>query len=244
MTFADLLRSLDRLVARRQGGTVYTPNVAHVVMAEYDRSLRSAYASVDVSVADGVPLLWASRLLRPALPAKLSGSDLVVPISEHAAARGWRVSLVGGMPGSAAEAAKRLTALCGVEIVGVDDSQIDLANSEADEPLLRRIRDVRPDLIFLALGAPKQEIWAQRVRERVGGAVIIGVGASLDFVAGRVQRAPPWMSRVGLEWLFRLAQEPRRLWRRYLVEGPHFIPILLRSLRLPHHERRRVVRLP
>lgn len=244
MTLSGLLRELDRLVAGRRGGAVYTPNVAHIVLAEFDPALRAAYAAVDVSVADGMPVLWASRLLRPVLPEKLSGSDLVVPVSRHAAQRGWRVYLVGGLPGSAAEAGRRLRALCSVEIVGVDDSLIDLANPDADEPLLGRIRDARPDLLFLGLGAPKQEIWAQRVRHHVGGAVIIAVGASLDFIAGQTSRAPRWMSRVGLEWLFRLVQEPRRLWRRYLVESLHFPPILLRTLRQPPHERRCVARPP
>jgi N-acetylglucosaminyldiphosphoundecaprenol N-acetyl-beta-D-mannosaminyltransferase len=243
MTLAGLLDELDRLVARRQGGAVYTPNVAHVVLAERDPALRAAYARADVSVADGMPLVWASHLLRPVLPAKLSGSDLVIPISRHAAERGWRLFLVGGTPGAGAEAARRLRALCDVDVVGVDESQIDLGDPDRDEPLLARIRASRSDVIFAALGAPKQEIWAHRVRGEVGGAVVIGVGASLDFIAGRLPRAPRWMSETGLEWLFRLASEPRRLWRRYLVDGRRFLPILLRTMRQPEQERRGTVRV-
>jgi N-acetylglucosaminyldiphosphoundecaprenol N-acetyl-beta-D-mannosaminyltransferase len=242
LTFAEGLAEIDALVRLGRGGSVFTPNVDHVVLADRDRSFRRAYRSASLSFADGTPVLWASRLLGERLPAKLSGSDMVVPIAELAARRGWRVYLLGGAPGVAAEAADRLRALCGVNVVGVDDAVIRLDGAGADDAeVIARIRRARPELLLVALGAPKQELWIARTVPKLGATVAVGVGATLDFIAGRVRRAPAWMSAAGLEWLYRLAQEPRRRWRRYLVQDPAFVLIVLRTLRLRRAQRRRVV---
>jgi N-acetylglucosaminyldiphosphoundecaprenol N-acetyl-beta-D-mannosaminyltransferase len=176
-------------------------------------------------------VLWAARLLRTPLPAKISGSDLVMPLLRRAAERGHRVYFLGGAPGVAELAKSKLeAALPAIRIVGTDASRIDVnALGEADE-VAERIRLAAPDLILVALGAPKQEIWSYTRAERLKPAVLIGVGASLDFVAGIQKRAPRWMSKVGIEWLFRLAQEPRRLAARYLLRDPEFGLILLRQL--------------
>jgi N-acetylglucosaminyldiphosphoundecaprenol N-acetyl-beta-D-mannosaminyltransferase len=112
------------------------------------------------------------------------------------------------------------------------------ADGNADEPaVVARIRDARPDLLLVALGAPKQELWTQRVREQIRPAVAVCIGASLDFITGRVTRAPQWISSMGLEWLYRLIQEPRRLWRRYLVQDPKFVRVVARTAREPRHLR-------
>jgi N-acetylglucosaminyldiphosphoundecaprenol N-acetyl-beta-D-mannosaminyltransferase len=241
LTVEQGLDAIRELVASGRGGTVFTPNVDHVVMAETDAEFRKAYRQASLSFADGVPLIWASRLLRSPLPAKLSGSDMILPIARLAAREGWRVYLLGGAPGAAGAAAKRLRDGCGVEIAGVDDSVVRLdEDSDGQRLIVERIRSARPHLIFVALGAPKQELWCARVLDAVRPAVAIGIGASLDFVAGHVRRAPSWMSRAGLEWLYRLAQEPRRLWRRYLIRDPAFVLIILRTLRRPRGQRVRV----
>jgi N-acetylglucosaminyldiphosphoundecaprenol N-acetyl-beta-D-mannosaminyltransferase len=239
LTFDGALAAVRALVERGTGGAVFTPNVDHIVMAETDASLRRAYRHASLAFADGVPLIWASRtLLRAPLPAKLSGSDMILPLARLAAERGWGVYLLGGLPGAAAEAGRRLTAQCGVRIVGVDDSRVTVAGgTESDRLVLERVRAARPDLVFVALGAPKQELWISRALDEIRPAVAIGVGASLDFIAGRLKRSPAWMSRVGLEWTYRLAQEPRRLWYRYLVRGPRFVGIVWRTARLRSAQR-------
>jgi N-acetylglucosaminyldiphosphoundecaprenol N-acetyl-beta-D-mannosaminyltransferase len=142
------------------------------------------------------------------------------------------VYLLGGADGDAARAGEVLERL-GVTLAGVEAPEVDLGapGIASNEAMADRIRASGADLVLVALGAPKQEIWIHRHRSRLGGAVAIGVGASLAFLSGRVSRCPRWMARAGLEWLFRLACEPRRLWRRYLVEGPVFLPILLRTWR-------------
>jgi N-acetylglucosaminyldiphosphoundecaprenol N-acetyl-beta-D-mannosaminyltransferase len=241
LTVEQGLDGIRRLVASGRGGMVFTPNVDHVVMAEHDAAFRRAYRRADLAFADGVPLLWASRLIRPPLPAKLSGSDLIGPIAKLAADEGWRTYLLGGAPGAARVAADRLREAYGVEIAGVDDAMVRLEDESAEQrAIVERIRRARPHLLFVALGAPKQELWSARVLDAVRPAVAIGVGGSLDFVAGRVRRAPAWISRMGLEWLFRLAQEPRRLWRRYLLRDPAFVLVVLRTLRLRRGQRVRV----
>jgi len=232
VTLEGAVDAIEALVTAGRGGLVCTPNVDHVVLAERCEEFRSACCAADLALADGMPIVWSSRLLAPRLPERVSGSDLVVPLARRAASRGWRVYLLGGGPGVAAEAAERLRRRVGLEIVGTDAPTISLEGAaDGSEAALQRIQAARPHLILVALGAPKQEIWAHRHRAELGGAVAVGVGASLDFVAGRVGRAPRWVSRSGLEWLWRLLREPRRLWRRYLVDDPRFLAVLWRTLR-------------
>jgi N-acetylglucosaminyldiphosphoundecaprenol N-acetyl-beta-D-mannosaminyltransferase len=232
VSFSEALELIAELVDGRSGGVVFTPNVDHVVKAERRPDFLRAYSRADLCLADGMPLLWASRVLGSPLPEKVSGSDLVLPLMRLAGERGWRVYLVGGRPGAAEKAAKRLVDELGVNIVGIDSPIVAPDGSgEGSEQALERLQALTPDLVLVAFGAPKQELWIDRFADRIAPAVAIGVGASLDFVAGEVRRAPVWMSRVGIEWVFRLLQEPRRMWRRYLVEDPAFVAIVVRTRR-------------
>ena len=229
--FEGAVDAIDRLISARNGGTVFTPNVDHVVMAEHDERFRTAYAAAALSLVDGTPVLWASRLLRTPLPAKISGSDLVMPLMRRAAERGHRVYFLGGAEGVATLAKSKLeAALPGIRIVGTDASRIDVKQPLETDEVAQRIRRAEPDLVLVALGAPKQELWSFTRTELLKPAVLIGVGASLDFVAGIQKRAPTWMSKAGLEWLYRLAQEPRQLAARYLLRDPEFCLILLKQL--------------
>jgi N-acetylglucosaminyldiphosphoundecaprenol N-acetyl-beta-D-mannosaminyltransferase len=235
LTLEGAIDAIAGLVEAGRGGAVFTPNVDHVVLAAQNARMRAAYSRASLSLVDGTPLLWASRLLGQALPERICGSELVLPLLRRAAAHGWGVYLLGGAPGVGLMASAKLRAgVPGLRVVGVDAPSVQL-----DEPAPRRevvlaaIRAARPDLVLVALGAPKQEIWIDEVREALRPAVFVGVGASLDFLAGVMPRAPRWVSQAGLEWLFRLACEPRRLAYRYLVRDPRIVPLLLRSL----HER-------
>jgi N-acetylglucosaminyldiphosphoundecaprenol N-acetyl-beta-D-mannosaminyltransferase len=237
VSFDGALAVIDELVRAGRGGSVFTPNVDHLVTAQDHAAFREAYATASLSLADGQPLIWASRLLGTPLPEKVSGSDLVWPLLERAGRAGWRVYLLGGSPGVAAAAAERIRRELGVNVVGVDDSRVSLEGGEGPDPIAERIRAAAPQVVLVALGAPKQELWIRRNLPQVGHAVLLGVGASLDFVAGRVRRAPRWVSRAGLEWLWRLAREPRRLAHRYLVRGLRFIPIVVHTGRTARAER-------
>jgi N-acetylglucosaminyldiphosphoundecaprenol N-acetyl-beta-D-mannosaminyltransferase len=236
--FDDALDAIERLVDRGQGGAVFTPNVDHVVKAESNGAFREAYTGVSLSLADGMPLVWVGRLLGCRLPERVAGSDLLVPLMKRAARRKWRVYLLGGKPGSAETAARVLAEEYGVITAGWDDCRIAADGTDVDgHDSAARVRAAKPDLILVGLGPPKQELWIHRTAESLRPAVGLGIGAGLDFLAGRHKRAPRWMAKSGLEWAFRLAQEPRRLWRRYLVESPRFAAIVLATRLSPRSTR-------
>jgi N-acetylglucosaminyldiphosphoundecaprenol N-acetyl-beta-D-mannosaminyltransferase len=242
VTFDGALDAIAALVERGRGGVVITPNVDHIVRLARDHAFRAICDAADLSLADGTPVVWAARLLSTPVPSKVSGSDLMMPLARLAARRGWRIYLLGGAPGAADAAAARLRGELGAHIVGVDAAMVTVEGDEDGErAIVERIRAARPDLVLVALGSPKQERLSARIRERVRPAVLICVGISLSFVAGHVSRAPRVLSRLGLEWVYRLAQEPRRLWRRYLIEDPRFAAIVWRTSRLPRSARVRVV---
>ncbi|HYV64667.1 MAG TPA: WecB/TagA/CpsF family glycosyltransferase [Myxococcales bacterium] len=238
VTFAEALDLIESLARSGRVASVFTPNVDHLVRAERSEDFRRAHEEASLSLADGQPVVWASRLLGTPLPEKISGSDLLDPLLDRIARAKMRVFLLGGSPGVGEKAAAALRQR-GVEVAGLDSRPVDLA-APPDDDLLGRLRDARPNVVLVAFGAPKQEIWIHRHRDRLPSAVYIGVGGSLDFLAGQIPRAPRWMSRAGLEWLFRLSREPRRLARRYLVDDVGFLGILIRTARSPRSERIRL----
>jgi N-acetylglucosaminyldiphosphoundecaprenol N-acetyl-beta-D-mannosaminyltransferase len=232
LTLEEAIEAIDLLVVSGKGGAVFTPNVDHVVEFERNPRLRAAYGAADLALVDGMPVFWASRLLGQPLPEKISGSDLIEPLLAHAASRRWRVFFLGGQDGVAALAAKRLlAAMPDLAIVGTLAPRVDMnAPKEGRQEIVDTIRSARPDLVFVAFGAPKQELWIHESRAALLPAVFLGIGASLDFIAGTVPRAPLWVSRSGLEWVYRLLREPRRLWKRYLLRDPRFAVIVLRDV--------------
>jgi len=232
LTSGEALGVVERLVREGRGGAIFTPNVDHVVLAEQDARMRAAYARADLSLVDGMPLVWASRLLGAPVPEKISGSDFTPKLLDRAASRGWRVYFLGGAPGVVDLARSKLReTLPALQVVGVDSPKIDSDEApERTRAVADRVRAAAPQVVLVALGAPKQEIWIDKVREGLRPIVFMAVGASLDFIAGTTPRAPAWISRTGLEWLFRLALEPRRLSYRYLVRDPRFLPILARAV--------------
>jgi N-acetylglucosaminyldiphosphoundecaprenol N-acetyl-beta-D-mannosaminyltransferase len=233
VTMGEALDEVERMVTSGAGGAVFTPNVDHIVIASENPRMRTAYARATLSIVDGTPVVWASRLFDTPLPERVPGSDFVPRVLERAAERGWRVYFLGGAPGVSRAARDKLRAtLPKLEVVGIDEGRIGVDDPpEARERVMAPIRAARANLVFVALGAPKQEIWIDACRDALPGIVFFGIGASLDFIAGTMPRAPRWMGKTGTEWLFRLSREPKRLWRRYLVQDPKFLLILARALR-------------
>ncbi len=206
----------------RQGRFVVTPNVDHAVLFQRDAELRESYANASLVLADGMPVVLAARLLGRPLPGRVPGSDLVPALFEAAAARaGLRVYLLGAAPGVAQRAAENIRARWpGVEIVGTYSPPVGFENDEQEnQAILDKIAAVRPDLLIVGLGAPKQERWVNAHRQRIDAAVTLCVGATIDFLAGERRRAPRWMRRGGLEWLHRVASEPKRLLKRYVRDA-------------------------
>lgn len=231
LTMDEAVSRIVDLVRAKKGGYVVTPNVDHVVLAERNLAFRHAYTESSLSLADGMPVVWASRLLRAPLPEKVSGSDLVTPLLERAAKERLRLYLLGGAEGAAPRAARVIEERwSGVTVVGTS-APVVRSDATKDEllDLARPIAEARPDLVFVCLGAPKQEILMNAVTRALAPAVLLGLGAVVDFLAGNVRRAPRWMSQNGLEWAYRFAQEPRRMWRRYLLRDPAFAWIVARD---------------
>jgi N-acetylglucosaminyldiphosphoundecaprenol N-acetyl-beta-D-mannosaminyltransferase len=238
VTFDGALDAIEALVRKGSGGSVFTPNVDHVVTAEDDAAFREAYEAASLSLADGKFVVWAARWLGTPVPEKISGSDLIEPLLRRAGRSSWRVFLFGGAPGVAEAAADRCRRDFGVHVVGTASPFIRLDGTAHDiEQGIEEVELSKPDVVLVAMGAPKQERWIHHNRDRLAPAVGIGVGASLDFVIGRIQRAPGWVSDAGLEWIYRFVREPRRLARRYLLKDPRFLAVLARTAVQPRAER-------
>jgi N-acetylglucosaminyldiphosphoundecaprenol N-acetyl-beta-D-mannosaminyltransferase len=207
-----------------RGGWLVTANLDFLRRYVRDPGARDVYAGADLRVADGMPLVWASHLRGTPLPERVAGSSLLVPLCQRAAREGHSVYLLGGDPGVAEVAAERLRAAApGLQIAGLMAPRISAEVSEADVAEARAaLSATRPALVFVAFGSPKQELVIARLRQLLPGAWWMGVGISFSFLAGHVARAPVLLQNLGLEWAFRLAQEPERLLRRYVVENIPF----------------------
>ncbi|MCL4693210.1 MAG: WecB/TagA/CpsF family glycosyltransferase [Candidatus Hydrogenedentes bacterium] len=232
LTLDELCQRIERYARGGAPTYIVTANVDHVCRCHSDPMFRDAYANAGTVVCDGKPLIWMSKVLGSPLREKLSGSDLVVDLSEYAAEKGLSVYLFGAAEGVAAQAAKRLQErFPRLKVSGVASPPMAFYSDEIKSAeAVRTIAAARPDICFVALGSPQQEIWMAKVHRECNAAVMIGIGASFDFLAGRVKRAPRWMQHAGLEWIWRLYQEPRRLWRRYLVDDMKILSLFWREL--------------
>ncbi|HEX5473749.1 MAG TPA: WecB/TagA/CpsF family glycosyltransferase [Vicinamibacterales bacterium] len=228
----EALASIMEKVEAREYSYAVTPNVDHVMRLRRDQDLRSIYDRADFVLADGVPLVWASALLHARLKGRVNGTDLLEGLCASAAARGLSVFLLGGDPGTADRAGERLSRrFRGLRVAGAAcPSASDVKDVEANRRLQTAIQTSGADILFVGLGSPKQERWIARYARQTGVSFAVGIGVSFSFVAGDIARAPVWMQRCGLEWLWRLAMEPRRLWKRYLVDDAPFVWLIGKEL--------------
>jgi N-acetylglucosaminyldiphosphoundecaprenol N-acetyl-beta-D-mannosaminyltransferase len=212
-------------------GYVVTPNAHHIVLLQKDAFLRKIYERAFLVVPDGVPLTWAAGLLGISLCDRVNGTDLFEALCAHAAQHALRVFLLGGREGAATAAAARLRARHPtLEVCGTYCPPFGFENDPAENSrIVTAINAARPHLLFVGLGAPKQEYWMSRNLEQLAVPVSLGIGVSFEFVGGIVARAPRWMQRAGLEWLHRLGTEPSRLWKRYLFGNAHFCWLVIRQ---------------
>jgi N-acetylglucosaminyldiphosphoundecaprenol N-acetyl-beta-D-mannosaminyltransferase len=231
---AGVLDQVFGALARGQGGWLVTANLDFLRRYVHDAGARTLYDAADIRVADGMPLVWAARLQGDVLPERVAGSSLVGLLAERAAHEGCSLYLLGGAPGASARAAEVLRGRHpGLIIAGTSSPRIsDPPLFEEVEPLREELRRLRPDLVLVGLGSPKQEKLIAELRDALPSSWLMGVGVSFSFLAGDVRRAPVWMQRTGLEWIHRLAQEPRRLARRYLIEDlPFSVSLFAHALR-------------
>jgi N-acetylglucosaminyldiphosphoundecaprenol N-acetyl-beta-D-mannosaminyltransferase len=231
ITEDDAVRTIVDAATTNHGHWTVTANLDHLRRYLREPLARELIDGADLVVADGMPLIWASRLVGALLPERVTGSNMIWSISEAARARGQSVFLLGGEPGVADRAADVLTERYrGLRIAG---TLCPPPGFETDPDELERIQDqivtATPQIIFVALGFPKQDLLIRYLRPALPQASYIGVGISLSYITGEVPRAPAWMHTTGLEWLYRLVREPKRLARRYLFDGFPFAIRLLMS---------------
>lgn len=207
-----------------RGGWVATHNLDHVRRLRRDRRFAEVCATATLRVADGMPIVWAGRIAGAGIPERVAGSSMIFTLSAAAARAGRSIYLLGGNPGTAERAAEVLQERNpGLRVVGTDCPAPGFEQSpQALREVLDRVAAAQPDIVYVALGSPKQEYLIRDLLQVTPNAWFIGVGISFSFICGEVRRAPRWVQRIGLEWLHRLAQEPRRLARRYLIDGLPF----------------------
>ena len=225
VTMKEAVRRIVRMAKRRDRPRyVCTGNLDHLVLAERDPEFRSAYRKADLVVADGAPVVWLSRIASRAaggpLPERVAGSDLFWELARVSGEANLRLFFLGGLPGAAAKAADVVEQRHpGARVAGTYCPPFETFGTSEEQAKIRRIiRQAAPDILLVAFGAPKQEKWIAANKDLLGVPVSIGVGGSFEMAAGVRRRAPRWLQRSGLEWLYRFSQEPRRLFQRYFLD--------------------------
>lgn len=233
VTLQEAISIIGNMIESDSKTYVVTPNLDHIVKLEKDDDFVKCYDAAGLVLADGTPLVLASRILRTPLKGRVTGSDLFPALCKFAADKGFKVFFLGGLDGVAQKAAQILMAKFeGLIVVGTYSPPFGFDKDEKENnKILAMINAVHPQLLFVGVGAPKQEKWMYRNIHALQINVALGIGASFDFEAGTIKRAPLWVRNVGMEWLWRFLNEPRRLFRRYFIDSAQFIPIIRRQLR-------------
>ena len=227
VTLDEAVAAIDALIATGEQYEQVSINAAKLVRLQHDDFLREAVEKCELSTADGQAVVWAARLLGHRIPERVAGIDLMHALFALAARRRYRVFILGARPEVLEEAVRKIAeSHPELRLVGWQHGYY---APREEARIVGRIRAASPDILFIALETPAKELFISRHRERLGVRFVMGVGGAVDIVAGRRRRAPVWMQRMGLEWLFRLAQDPRRLARRYVVGNTRFVLLVLRE---------------
>lgn len=230
LTMDETLKSIDNLIQKNKNAYVLTPNVDHIVQLETNVELKASYEGADLILTDGKPLQWIAKLYGTPIKEKVSGSDLFPLLCNMAAKKKYRMFFLGAAEGVAAKAAKNLMIrYSGLQVVGTYSPPYGFEKDEAE--LLRiqqMIKNVNPHILIVGLGCPKQEVFINKYKDILGVPISLGLGACFDFEAGNIKRAPKWMSDYGFEWLFRMTQDPKRMFRRYIINDRRIIPLFFK----------------
>lgn len=229
VTLREAVGRIDAMIASGRSHHVVTANVDFLVQARHDLELQRILLDAPLVLCDGTPLVWASRLFGNPLPERVAGADVVPELIRVASERQYRVFFLGTTEEANTSAISRLCAQFPRLQIGHYSPPFRPLLEMDDADIIRRIRAAKPDLLFVAFGCPKAEKWLAMHHRELGVPVAMGVGATIDFLAGNVKRAPLWMQRGGLEWIYRLSQEPRRLFKRYATDLRHFSEAIVRQ---------------
>jgi N-acetylglucosaminyldiphosphoundecaprenol N-acetyl-beta-D-mannosaminyltransferase len=223
----EAVDAIARLIDEGSPHYAAVVNAAKIVAASKDHALKRALLEADLVTADGMSVVWASRLLGKPLKERVTGIELFKRLVRLASERGWAVYFLGARDESVRGVVARFTSeYAALRVAGYHDGYFDVSESAS---IAEAIKQSSSDLLFVAMGSPAQEYWIRSNLEATGVRFALGVGGSFDHVTGLARRAPGWMQRSGLEWLYRLIREPRRLWRRYLVGNSTFLWLVLRQ---------------
>lgn len=230
LTMEEAIQEIDRLVQMNMHSYVVTPNMDHIVLLESDSEFKEVYDNASLVLTDGKPLLWIAKMKGTPIKEKVSGSDLFPKMCKLAAQKGYRIFILGAAEGIAEKAAQNLKKKYhGLQISGTYSPPLGFEKDEKEvNKILDIINNAQTDILAVALGSPKGEKFLFRIRELLDAALSISIGATIDFEAGNVKRAPKWMSNIGMEWLYRITQDPRRLIKRYWKDFISIFPIIIK----------------
>lgn len=220
LTMSEALDTIDSLIQENKSAYVVTPNVDHIVQMETNKELQAIYKGASLILTDGKPLQWISKWYGTPIKEKVSGSDLFPLLCERAASKGYKMFFLGATEGVAAKAAENLKKkFTGLQVVGTYAPPFGFENDESElDKIKRMIRRAEPHILIVGLGCPKQERFMYYHCVELAVPISFGLGASFDFEAGNIKRGPKWMTEHGLEWLFRIMQDPKRMAKRYLID--------------------------
>ena len=231
LNLSDSISKMESTIMKGEKMRIAVTPVNCILWARKDPELNTIYNSADMVTADGVPLIWASRWLGEPIRGRVTGLDLLPEFSKIAAEKGYRFFFLGAGPGVAEKLRDVLTNNHpDLQVAGTYSPPYSKSFSdEENQKMIQLVNQSDADVLWVGLTAPKQDFWIAEHFERLNINIAIGVGAAFDVVAGNIKRAPLWMQKAGLEWFYRLIKEPGRLAKRYLVEAPMFIPLIIKQ---------------
>lgn len=220
LTMQEALQAIDHLIQENKSAYVVTPNVDHIVQLERGGELCKVYENADLILTDGKPLLWIAKWYGTPIKEKISGSDLFPLLCNMAAEKKYKMFFLGAAEGVAAKAAENLMKRYpGLDVVGTYSPPFGFEKNKTEMTKIENmIKNAKPEILIVGLGCPKQELFILHNKDVLEVPISLGLGASLDFEAGKIKRAPRWMANHGLEWLFRITQDPKRMAKRYLID--------------------------
>lgn len=231
ITIEDSVKWIEKLISHPERHQICVPNVWTTVLAQKDLDFRKIYNSSSLAIPDGMPLVWVSKMYGKPIHKRISGTDLFFRFADCAAEKGYTFFFLGSTEdtlGRINETVKNK--FPSLKILGFYSPPfLQEFPKEVNERMIEIINDAKPDVLWVGMTAPKQEKWIYENLERLDVHVAIGIGAAFEYVAGKLKRAPEWMQNTGLEWLYRVGQEPRRLWKRYLVGNTMFVWLVMKE---------------
>jgi len=244
LTMEEAIKKIDSIIRNAKPSYIVTPNVDHIVQLQYDKEFKEIYDNASMVLADGMPLIWASALLKKKLVERVTGADLVPEIMKLAEQKNYRVFILGGDKGVAEKAIEKT--LKNTSRPFPMSSYSPPMGFEKDvtelEKIKKLIKEFQPDILLVSLGSPKGEKWISNNFKELQIPFSASIGAAIDFLAGTKKRAPLWMQKIGLEWFYRFLQEPKRMFKRYFIRDSKFIFLLLRELMKNKNTKERIIK--